>query len=162
MAETNNTDLINLFLHRVGPDENDYEKGYLEIPTLNKKFTTRERGDGYVSLRIGQYKMVHSTKIKGRQVKCLRPAESEITTILIHDAYKDDPSTLEGCIAPGKPEGEADWSDSAKAMEELWEALGGWDEGNAVILNVMNNVSYRPDDETRNDWGRLNPFDWGG
>jgi hypothetical protein len=153
--------MVNLFLYRTGPDEKKHEKGYLEIPTLGKTFTTRERGDGYVSLRIGQYKMKHSTKIKGRQVKCLRPVEDSITTMLIHDADKDNPATLEGCIAPGKVGGEANWTDSAGAMEELWSALGGWEEGKEVILNVMTNVSYRPEGETRNDWGRVSPYDWG-
>ena len=64
-------------------------------------YTTIEPGGGYVNLKVGDYMMEHSMKITGRQVKCLRPVESAIEPILIHDAWRDDPKQLTGCIAPG-------------------------------------------------------------
>lgn len=143
-----------LVLMRTGPDKDGYEMGYLMLPAVGKMFTTRERGHGYVSLRIGEYKMKHSTKNTGRQVKCLRPIDSSVTTILIHDAYKDRPNTLEGCIAPGLMGGGANWHDSAQAMEQLWQELGGWKGEKELTLRVMTNVSYVPPGQTRDEWGR--------
>lgn len=145
-----------LYLYRSGTDAKGYEKGYLMLPNLGKTFSTRERGHGYVSLRVGSYNMKHSIKGGKRQVKCLRPLEGAITTILIHDAYHDNPATLEGCIAPGTMTGGAFWADSEKAMDEIWQLLGGWEDGKEITLNVMNNVSYIPAEQTRDQWGRIN------
>jgi len=145
-----------LFLQRMGKDAiTGYEKGYLTVGSTGEVFSTRERGHGYTSLRVGKYRMKHSIKGKGRAVKCLRPVEWKIGSILIHDAYKDRPGTLEGCIAPGFLGGEADWSDSAQAMERLWSILGGWGEGKECELVVLNNVSYVNGTETRDSWKRL-------
>ncbi len=155
MAENNTINTAgDLYLYRTGKDINGYEQGYLMIPNLGKMFSTRERGGEYVSLRIGTYKMKHSIKNTKRKIKCLRPVEGSITTILIHDAYKDNPATLEGCIAPGTMTGAAHWADSEIAMEELWQILGGWEEGKEITLNVMTNVSYLPTDQTRDQWDR--------
>jgi len=157
MAENNSNDQVgDLYLYRTGKDSQGFETGYLMIPNLGKMFSTRERGNGYVSLRIGTYKMEHSIKGGKRQVKCLRPAEISITTILIHDAYKDNPATLEGCIAPGTMTGSAHWADSASAMEEMWQLLGGWEEGKEITLRVMTNVTYLPTEQTRDQWERVN------
>lgn len=145
-----------LMLYRTGPDKDGYEMGYLMFPKIGKMLTTRERGHGYVSLRIGKYRMKHSIKNTNRKVQCLRPVESSITTILIHDAYKDRPETLEGCIAPGKMGGGANWHDSAQAMEELWRLLGGWESEKEITLQVMTNVSYIPPGQKRKEWGRVN------
>lgn len=145
-----------LYLYRAGPDGNGYETGYLLLPNIGKTFSTRERGHGYVSLRVGTYKMKHSIKNTNRKVKCLRPVESSIQTILIHDADKDNPGSLTGCIAPGTMSGAAYWSDSAEAMEELWSLLGGWEDGREETLHVMTNVSYIPSGQTRAEWGRVN------
>ncbi len=157
MAENNTINTIgDLYLYRTGKDIKGYEQGYLMIPNLGKMFSTRERGSGFVSLRIGTYKLKHSIKGGTRIVKCLRPVEGSITTILIHDAYKDNPATLEGCIAPGTMTGAAHWADSEIAMEELWQILGGWEDGKEITLNVMTNVSYLPTDQTRDQWNRVN------
>lgn len=145
-----------LLLYRTGPDKDGFEMGYLMFPKIGKMLTTRERGHGYVSLRVGKYTMKHSIKNTNRQVPCLRPVEGSITTILIHDAYKDRPESLEGCIAPGKMGGGANWHDSAQAMEELWRHLGGWKSDKEIILQVMTNVSYVSGGENRDKWGRVN------
>jgi hypothetical protein len=145
-----------LMLYRTGPDKDGYETGYLMFPKIGKMLTTRERGHGYVSLRIGKYTMKHSIKNTGRQVKCLRQTEGSISTILIHDAYSDRPDSLEGCIAPGIIGGGANWQNSAQAMEQLWRHLDGWESDKEITLQVMTNVSYVSAGETRNDWGRTN------
>lgn len=143
-----------LTLNRVGMDATTgYEKGYLTVDGMT--FSTRERGHEYVSLMVGTYRMKHSIKGKGRRVKCLRPVEWQIGSILIHDAYNDKPGTLEGCIAPGFMGGEADWSNSAFAMDRLWDLLGGWQEGKEVDLVVLNNVSYENSSRSRDNWSRF-------
>src|SRR5688572_4608892 len=64
------------------------------------RFSTLERGVKFTNLKVGDYEMHHSKKRKGRQVKCLRPTNMFISSVLIHDAYRDDANELEGCIAP--------------------------------------------------------------
>src|SRR5438128_1861569 len=64
------------------------------------RFSTLERGVKYTNLKVGEYEMHHSIKHKGRHVRCLRPTNLYIASVLIHDAYKDDAKNLEGCIAP--------------------------------------------------------------
>ena len=158
MPEENTTN-VTLKLYRCGKDvKTGFERGELHVlrnGLLYKIYSTRERGADTVSLRIGDYTMKHSTKITGRNVRCLRPTEFKISTILIHDAFEDDPNELEGCVAPGIRSMEADWSNSARAMDELWTDLGGWDETGTVQLRVVTNVSYAPRNQTRNEWGRL-------
>jgi hypothetical protein len=118
-------------------------------------FLTLERGTKFINLKIGSYQMKHSTKIEGRKVKCLRPTDWRISTLLIHDALNDNPSTLEGCIAPFLFGGEANNQTSAEAMELLWTMLGGWQEGKKVTLNVLTNVPG--DKRTKETWSRLRP-----
>lgn len=116
------------------------------------KFSTLERGVKFTNLKIGEYEMYHSKKRKGRQVKCLRPTNIYISSVLIHDAYKDNAATLEGCIAPFLFGSEAHYVGSAQAMEKLWELLGGYDEGqkSKVTLRVLNNVPGEK--RTAADW----------
>ena len=132
-----------LTLQRVGPDQNNEERGYLKVMFTGDLFSTREndRTLSYSSLRMGIYILKHSIKESGRPVRCLRPVDSSIRKILIHDAYNDDPNELSGCIAPGIVGGEADWSNSALAMEKLFEALGGFEYGKLVRLMVVNNAT---------------------
>jgi hypothetical protein len=132
-----------LTLMRVGPDANGEECGYLKVMWTGDVFSTRENDATlkFSSLRVGTYKMKHSWKQTGRKIKCLRPVESAIQNILIHDAYNDDPNELSGCIAPGLLGGEANWQNSAEAMEKLWTALGEFKEGNEVYLVVLTNAT---------------------
>ena len=146
-----------IHLFRTGKDiTNNCEKGYMVVfapDQLPSFFYTRERGNGYVSLRVGTYIMEHSTKIKGTQVRCLRPVEGQIAGILIHQS--SSPLGLEGCIAPGFPGEESDWTNSALAMESIFFLLGGFERGKKVTLRVVTNVSYIPGDATRDNWQRL-------
>jgi hypothetical protein len=116
-------------------------------------FLTLERGVKFVNLKVGSYEMEHSTKIEGRKVKCLRPTDHRISTLLIHDALDDNPRTLEGCIAPFKFGGQSDGQNSAEAMELLWTLLGGWEAGKKVWLVVLTNVPGEK--RTRESWKRL-------
>lgn len=118
------------------------------------QFPTIERGHGYTSLRVGDYKMVHSWKGGKRSVKCLRPVEENkaylrngeksVERVLIHDAYRDSSTELEGCISPGiskKPGRGMGIQKAAQAMEKIWELLGGFEsEKKTVTLHVINNV----------------------
>jgi hypothetical protein len=114
---------------------------------------TMERGHGHVSLREGEYIMEHSIKHKHRHIKCLRPIEGAISSILIHDAYKDDPGSLEGCIAPGMSDTLNSWYDSAEAMEQLWKCVGGWQKHKRVKLVVLSNAPGIKG--TKDTWARL-------
>ncbi len=146
-----------LTLQRLGPDENGNEKGYLKVMKTGDIFSTREN-DATLdrsSLRVGIYEMEHSMKIENRQVRCLRPVELQISKILIHDAYNDDPETTVGCIAPGIIGQEADWSNSARAMEQLFQALGEYEEGKKVYLMVLNNATGVPILDGRTGWRGL-------
>ncbi len=146
-----------LTLQRVGPDQNNEERGYLKVMFTGDVFSTRENDSTlkYSSLRVGIYVLEHSIKLTKRHVRCLRPIESHIQKILIHDAYNDDPNELEGCIAPGIIGGEADWSNSALAMEKLFESLGGFELGKQVNLVVLNNATGIPGLEGKTGWHGL-------
>lgn len=146
-----------LTLQRLGPDNNGEERGYLKVMWTGDLFSTRENDATlkYSSLRIGIYVMKHSWKNTGRRVKCLRPVETNIQRVLIHDAFDDDPNTLSGCIAPGIIGGEADWQNSALAMEKLWEALGGFQEDKEAYLMVLNNATGVDPLQGRTGWRGL-------
>ena len=147
-----------LTLQRVGPDVNTgEERGYLKVMWTGDVFSTRENDAtlGHSSLRVGTYIMRHSMKIEKRKVRCLRPVESSISKVLIHDAYDDDPDTLSGCIAPGLMGGEADWQNSSLAMDKLFEALGGYEEGKEIYLVVLNNATGVDRLQTRTGWRGL-------
>jgi hypothetical protein len=116
------------------------------------QFSTLERGLKFTNLKIGTYEMHHSKKNKGRQVKCLRPTNKFISSVLIHDAYKDDANNLEGCIAPFLFGSEAHYVGSAEAMDKLWEKLGGFDESHrqTITLRILNN--FPNDNRTAAEW----------
>ena len=148
-----------LTLQRLGPDQDGNEKGFLKVMRTGDIFSTRENNANlsYSSLRVGIYEMQHSYKRTGRRVRCLRPVELPISSILIHDASNDNPETLSGCIAPGIRGGEANWRNSAEAMEQLFEILGGFDETfqKRVYLMVLNNATNIPIFEHRTGWRGL-------
>lgn len=107
------------------------------------RFSTLERGVKFTNLKVGEYEMHHSKKNKGRQVKCLRPTNQFITSVLIHDAYDDKAIYLEGCIAPYLVGSEAcEYTGSAQAMEKMWKAIGGFDENHkkTITLRILTNV----------------------
>lgn len=119
-------------------------------------FPTIERGGDRVNLKIGVYVMEHSTKRTGRKVKCLRPVESKLDTLLIHDAFNDSSLELEGCIAPGlakKPPPGMGILSSAAAMDQIWALLGGWQAGKTVTLHITSNVPGEA--RTKETWERL-------
>lgn len=122
----------------------------------DRQFPTIERGGGYVNLKIGDYVMEHSEKISGRRIKCLRPVELELQTILIHAAYKDSSTNLEGCISPGmkkKPNPGMGILQADLAMEEIWKLLGAWKAGKKITLHVANNVPGEA--RTKEAWDRV-------
>ena len=155
MAEDSVTPVLTLM--RTGPDANNDECGYLKVMWTGDVFSTRENDKTlkHSSLRVGSYKMIHDTKRTGRKVQCLRPVEAAIQNILIHDAYDDNPDELEGCIAPGLIGGEANWQNSAEAMEKMWTALGGFEKGKEVYLVVLTNASKVGWLEGRTGWRGL-------
>jgi hypothetical protein len=91
-------------------------------------------------------------KLRGRKVKCLCFFDSTaIQSHLIHDALNDSHAQLEGCIAPGLSFDENGIKDSAKAMIEVFDALGGYTEWRKKTIVVENNITG---DETREQWIR--------
>ena len=146
-----------LELARVGLNTNNSIKGYLFVyhgEELLGAFSTMERGHGFVYLKIGEYEMKHSkkgTKRDGQDVLCLRPTDERVRSILIHDAKTRRPSSLAGCIAPFFLGAEAYGPSSAKAMDSLWEMLGGYEYGKrGVSLVVLTNVAG--DTRTKEEW----------
>lgn len=106
------------------------------------RFSTLERGVKFTNLKVGDYEMHHSKKNTHRKVQCLRPTNKYISTVLIHDAFNDDANELQGCIAPFTTGGEAHYTGSAKAMETLWQKIGGFDESfqSKITLRILSNV----------------------
>lgn len=142
-----------LTLLRMGNDLKGNEKGILKVMSGNSMtsvFATRENDVTlqYSSLRVGIYEMEHSMKthnmdgtLSTNPKRCLRPTDSRIRSILIHAAANDNPDTLQGCIAPGTFGQLYSFSDSEKSMEELFQALGGYQEGSKVTLKVLSNAT---------------------
>lgn len=142
-------------LKREGLTENKHVRGILKIKNNEMDlgtFFTLERGHGMADLKIGEYEMEHSIKRTGRKIRCLRPTDKRIETLLIHDAYQDDPDELLGCIAPFQFGSEAYQQSSAEAMQTLWLLLGGWEQGKKVTLRVLTNVPGEK--RTKETWWR--------
>ena len=115
-----------------------------------KTWPTIERGTNYSFVRKGQYRLVMCKKLSGRPVQCLCFNDSRaISTHLIHDALRDDHHSLQGCIAPGLTSDTEGIQDSAKAMEEVFTALGGYVEWSTKTIDVQNNITG---DETKEQW----------
>lgn len=119
-----------------------------------------ERGLKFTNLKVGTYQMRHSIKHKARQVKCLRPTNMFISSVLIHDAFKDDANHLEGCIAPFLFGSEAHYSGSAQAMEQIWTLLGGYDakQQKTIALRIVNN--FPGEDRTADQWIAQREASW--
>ena len=157
-----NEDLM-IEVMRTGVLANSHVSGVMTIKNNGVevgRFSTLERGVKFTNLKIGVYEMHHSKKNKGRQVKCLRPTEFYIASVLIHDAYKDDAKNLEGCIAPFLVGGEAHYSGSAEAMEQLWTLIGGFDSNHkkTIKLNILNNMPG--DNRTATEWIAQRKASW--
>lgn len=159
-------DEIYLTLTRLGPDSDGNERGILKVENSSMilaSFTSRENDENlkYSSLRVGTYEMKHSMKTHNLDgtpsaypKKCLRPTDDRIKSVLIHAASSDDPDNLSGCIAPGSWRSLFSFTDSATAMAELLEAIGGYQEGNLVNLKVLTNATGVGDSETKETWKR--------
>ena len=129
---------------------------------------TIERGAEYTFVRKGTYQVAMDHKnSSGRRgnsltegtsvsvpnamfsLRCLRFTDPAIQTHLIHDALYDNHQALSGCIAPGES---ADFSGvyhSAEAMEQIFNALGGFEVGKVFTISVENNIRGN---ETRDQW----------
>jgi uncharacterized protein DUF5675 len=139
----------------------------------DREFPTIERGGGYTALKVGDYLMKHSWKPRGEgRIPCLQPVEENIaflrenpktrkpeknvTAVLIHAAYDNKSTYLEGCISPGtekKPGRGMGILNSDAAMNEIFELLGKFGEGKTVILHVLNNAPG--DSGMRETWDRV-------
>jgi hypothetical protein len=156
---------IYLTLLRTGKDLKGEERGILKVMEGNfmtKVFSTRENDATlkYSSLRMGVYEMKHSKKefnldgTPAREViNCLRPTDQRIGRILIHRALNNNPNNLQGCIAPGVWGNVNEFNGSEEAMAQLFEALGGYEEGKLVTLHVLSNASGVGFD-TKETWWR--------
>lgn len=121
-----------------------------ELTIGSRTWPTIERGVGHTFVRKGAYELLMCWKVSGRRVRCLCFHENRaISTHLIHDAFNDDHTTLQGCIAPGLSSDEKGIKSSARAMEEIWTALGGFADWRKVGIDVQNNVHGS---ETKKQW----------
>jgi hypothetical protein len=99
---------------------------------------------------MGQYELLMCYKISGRHIPCLCFHESRaISSHLIHDALNDSHTQLQGCIAPGLTADDQGIKQSAKAMQEVFAALGGFVEWRKVSIDVQNNILGQ---ETKEQW----------
>ncbi|SHI02861.1 hypothetical protein [Marivita hallyeonensis] len=124
-----------------------------ELTLGDKTWPTIERGNGYTFVRKGTYRLMvdykNTDRKGGVKVKCLRFNHEGIRTHLIHDALNDNAFTLAGCIAPGMAKTDTGISGSLQAMDEIWDAIGGWQDGKACSIFVENNVVG---EETAANW----------
>lgn len=121
-----------------------------ELTIGGKTWPTIERGRDYTFVRKGTYKLLMCHKMRGRKVKCLCFSDDPaISTHLIHDALNDNHQYLEGCIAPGLSSDETGIKNSAEAMEQVFVALGGFQEWTAKTISVENNIVG---EETKEQW----------
>src|SRR5262245_17579009 len=121
-----------------------------ELRAGAKRWPTIERGANYTFVRQGTYNLVMCNKLSGRHVRCLCFNDSPaISSHLIHDALHDDHNELQGCIAPGLTADATGIHDSAKAMEEVFAALGGFVMWKSVTIEVQNNIVGL---ETKDEW----------
>lgn len=116
-------------------------------------FPTIERWGDYVSLVPGRYicECGWWTARSGQRRRAIRVVltkeqffwiygrrdgvrPSELGRIYFHPA--NYPHELEGCIAPGLREVERGVSASRRAMDILFESLGGWSEGRRLEVEV--------------------------
>ena len=123
-----------------------------ELTIGTKTWPTIEKGKDYTFVRKGEYELLMTHKVSGRRVKCLCFYEDRaISTHLIHDALNDNHASLAGCIAPGLSSDDTGIKDSAKAMEEVFSALGGFKEWKKKKIKVENNIRGN---EVKDQWIR--------
>jgi hypothetical protein len=121
-----------------------------ELTIGNRKWPTIERGVAFTFVRRGDYELLMTYKATGRRVRCLcfheHPA---VSSHLIHEALNDSHQWLAGCIAPGLTSDENGIKDSGKAMTQIFDALGGFVEGQKKTITVENNIRGS---ETKDAW----------
>ena len=142
--------MADIIFRRTGKiNSNGSVPGELTIGT--RTWPTIERGANYTFVRMGQYELLMCYKTRGRHVRCLCFHESRaVSSHLIHDALKDSHTQLEGCIAPGLSADDKGIKDSAKAMDEVFTALGGFVEWKKnITIDVQNNILGL---ETKEQW----------
>src|SRR5262245_15275396 len=122
-----------------------------ELTIGTRIWPTIERGANFTFVRMGEYKLLMCYKTRGRHVRCLCFHETPaISSHLIHDALNNDHTQLEGCIAPGLSADDNGIKDSAKAMDEVFTALGGFVEWKKnITIDVQNNILGL---ETKDQW----------
>lgn len=116
------------------------------------RFRTLERGLNFTNLKVGTYEMKHSIKRTGRQIPCLRPTNPWISAVLIHDAYGDKASNLLGCIAPFAEGDDSYYRGSEKAMNILWQKLGGFDPNTPKKVTLIVTNNYPGEHRTAEQW----------
>ena len=101
-------------------------------------FCTIERADGFKWLRPGEYdcEMAYWTSSSGDKAKAIRilGAYSD-GRIYIHPA--NWPHQLSGCIAPGIYTTDEGVGESRRAINEIFDLLGGFQIGKKVSLSVV-------------------------
>ena len=141
-----------------------------ELQIGGQTWPTIERGGRYTFVRQGMYQVAMDHKnSSGRRgepsstgtsasapnamypLRCLRFTDPAIQSHLIHDALYDDHTNLSGCIAPGLTADYEGVYRSGEAMEEIFEALGGFAIGKVFTISVRNNIRGN---ETREQWIR--------
>lgn len=156
-----------LTLMRIGPDFDGNEKGIIKVMQGDHfvaAFNSRENDVNlkWSSLRMGVYEFKHSMKeynldgsLSANPIRCLRPMDEGIRSVLFHRAYNDNPENLSGCVAPGKFEGLDAFSESEEAMARIFELLGGYEPDKIVKVVVLSNASGVGGNETRDNWRRI-------
>ena len=156
-----------LTLLRIGPDFDGNEKGIIRVMQGNnflEAFNSRENDANlsWSSLRIGVYEFKHSMKeynldgsLSKYPIRCLRPVNQGIRSVLFHRAYNDNPENLSGCIAPGKFEPLDAFSESEEAMAKIFDLLGGYEREKIVKVHVLSNASGVGHEERKENWDRL-------
>lgn len=110
-----------------------------------REWPTVERRGGYVFVPPGNHQARMDIRLKDdgtlhknwRVIRILYTySTSSVPRILIHVAYH--PWELAGCIAPGMSATPLGVSESSKALDEIFDALGGWSLGRRVLIHVKN------------------------
>ena len=135
--------------------KNVHPRGFLTVKrngAVVETFHTLERAYNYTNLKVGSYEMIHSWKRTKTIVRCLRPTCRWITTVLIHAAFGNKATNLEGCVAPFMIGNDNEYLESTEAIERMFEVLGGFDDKTPkrVTLNVLNN--YPGEHRTAAQW----------
>lgn len=110
-----------------------------EMTIGNKTWPTMERGRNYTFARKGDYVLTMEMKVKNPR-PAMRFSHEGVRLLMIHDANEDRHTALDGCIAPGLEATATGVTGSAKAMSEVFDALGGFNPGTEVTLHVENNI----------------------